>query len=302
MVSGMRSENTKYPIVYMVMINSPEEEKQADVFISSVRSFGGQYSNAPIILVVADSTKTRGTLLAGKVQKTVIVDINEKLRTFPFSDKVYACAQVEELVADTADWLVWANPDIIELVPPIEITTDTSAWAALRPVHVQNVGCPAEDSIPEFWKTIYDVSGLQTGKIWTVESLVDKKKIRGYFNSGCMAFDPSRGILRAWKDAFEKLLTDSIRYAFYSSSDPYAVFCHQAVLSAVVMAKIDKKNITILPLPYGYPLGFQEDPNFIDKVHSLSDLVMVITGGYNNLEKIEITEPYKSWLETHVKR
>lgn len=283
------------------MINSSEEEKQTGILIESIKNFGGKNNSAPVIVIISDSTKTKGKSLEGKAQEIINLKMDEKFRSFPFSDKVYACAQVEEMMANKTDWLVWLNPDVLVLAPPVEITADKNAWACLRPVHMQNVGSIADAPATDFWKKIYQVTELDTNKIWTVESYVDSKKIRGYFNSGCMAFNPSKGILRKWKNDYKKLLSDSANYAFLNSNRDFSFFCHQAVLSAVVMAKAGKDKVHAFPPSYGYPLQLQDFPEFINKKHSISDLVIVICGDYKNLGKIEITEPYKKWIDTHVK-
>jgi hypothetical protein len=284
----------------MIMINSPYEEQTADILIKSIRAYGGVYSSAPIILVISDSTKVQGKSLMNEVEKIVNLKIDEKLRQFPFTDKVYACAEVEELVADKTNWLVWLNPDILILAPPTAITANNDAWASLRPVHIQNIGCDADAPIPEYWQKIYRAAGLDTNEIWAVNSLVDNKKIRGYFNSGFMAFNPAKGILREWKNDYLKLLADPADYTYFTSNKNYAIFCHQAVLSAVVMTKAGKSQVNILPASYGYPLGLQNQPGFINKINSASDLVSVITAGYNNLKEIKISEPLKSWLKANI--
>ncbi|HTZ21655.1 MAG TPA: hypothetical protein VMC06_12305 [Opitutaceae bacterium] len=299
--------SVRSPMTFVVMIASPQEEKSAAVLVKSIRAFGGDYSSAPVVLVLADPTAADGRSLAASVQETVVLKMNEKFRTFPFSDKVYACAQVEALVADKTDWLVWLNPDCLVVAPPGAIAADRQAWAALRPVHVQNigntrnVGSPVDAPIPEYWERIYRAAGLDPAQTWTVESLVDQQKMRGYFNSGCMAFVPAKGILRAWRDVYESLLSDPASFAFYTSNSPYSIFCHQAVLSAVVMAKAGKSRVNNLAPAYGYPLGLQDFPGFTNRIGALSDLVIVISGTQDNFRKIRVVEPLRSWIDANVK-
>lgn len=130
----------KYPLMYMIMIASPEEEKLANGFIESIKKFGGSYSTAPVVIVLSDTAKTRSESLKGKVMALVELEMNETLRRFPFSDKVYACAQIEKIVEGKNDWLVWLNPDALMIAPPEEIVSDRNACASLRPVHIINIG------------------------------------------------------------------------------------------------------------------------------------------------------------------
>lgn len=298
---SQQKKNSTSEMTYVIMINSLEEEKRAEILINSIRAYGGNYSSMPVILVVSDSTQTQGSSLKGKVQEIITLKMNERFRQFPFSDKVYACAQVEEMVAGKTNWLVWINPDALMVAPPTAITANSNAWAALRPVHIQNIGDIAGAPISDYWKKIYEVAGLDTNKIWSVESYVDNKKLNGYFNSGCMAFNPSKGIFRTWKNDYEKLLLDSVNYAYYTSNPSYSFFCHQAVLSAVVMAKIDKEKINMLPPSFGYPLHLQQQENFNNKIRYFSEMVIVLEQNYLKANQIDIQEPFRSWIDANVK-
>lgn len=284
----------------MIMIGSPREEKEAAVLIDSLRTFGGEFARMPVVVVLSDPSRADGRTLAEKVQETATLKMDEDLRQFPFADKVYACAQVEALVADKVDWLLWLNPDCLIVAPPSEIAASSEAWAALRPVHLQNIGAPAAGAVPEYWSRIYELVGLDPARAWTVESLVDHRKLRAYFNSGCMAFVPAKGILRAWRDNFERLLRDPASRAFYTSDRSYAIFCHQAVLSAVVAARVGRERTHLLPPSYGYPLQLQDQPGFTNRSNDLAELTIVITGGFDQLANIAMTEPFTSWVRANV--
>ncbi len=287
-------------LTFVVMIATPQEEKEAGVLVDSLRTFGGEYAQSPVVLVLSDPAKADGRSLAGKVQQTVVLKMDELLRAFPFSDKVYACAQVEELVAQKTDWLVWLNPDCLILAEPRALAADAATWAALRPVHIQNIGAPVDAPVPEYWQRIYAAAGVDAAKAWAVESYVDRQSIRAYFNSGCMAFAPDKGILRAWRDVYEKLLADPASRAFYTSDRSYAIFCHQAVLSAVVVAMAGRERVNLLPPSYGYPLPLQDQAGFANRMTSLWDIVIAIGGTPESLRKIEITHLYQRWIETNV--
>jgi len=164
----------KYPVTYMIMIDSPEQEQQANVLIKSINTFGRCNSPAPIVIVLADTIRTKGESLKGRIMEIVKLEMNESLRRFPFSDKVYACAQVEKIMENRAEWLVWLNPDALMVAPPIEIMTDKNAWASLRPVHIKNVGLSCTEPVTDYWKIIYQQSKVDTNSVWCVESFVDK--------------------------------------------------------------------------------------------------------------------------------
>jgi len=64
----------KYPLTYMIMIDSPEQEQQANVLIKSINTFGGCNSMAPIVIVLADTIRTKGESLKGSVMEIVNLD------------------------------------------------------------------------------------------------------------------------------------------------------------------------------------------------------------------------------------
>lgn len=292
---------TKCPMIYMIMISSRAEESKASLLVKSIRAFGGVYNAASIVIVNANPAVTRGESLAGDALEIVDLQMDARLRSFPFSSKVYACAQVEEMVAHKTRWLVWLNPDALVVAPPAAIVAHDDAWACLRPVHLKNIGDLADAPISDYWQRIYGVAGLDPAKAWSVESYVDKKRIRGYFNSGCMAFDPARGILRAWKAAYERLLFDPVNFTFYTSDSAYAIFCHQAVLSAVVMAKAGPDKVNLLPPSFGYPLHLQGEEGFDRKADSLRQTVILLYQDRRDFDRIGTPEPYKSWLAANLR-
>ncbi len=294
-------DKQKFPLTYMIMISSREEEKQASVLIKSIRKFGGKFSDEPVVIVLSDTIRALGESLKGNAIEIVKLDMNEILRRFPFSDKVYACAQVEKLVEGKTDWLVWLNPDALMIAPPEEIVSDKNACASLRPVHIMNIGSGFTEPLTEYWKKIYLIAGVDSNKIWPVKSYVDSKNLKPYFNSGCMAFRPEFGILREWKKVYETMLLDKDIYRFYSSDNNGAYFFHQAVLSAVLIIKAGQKKINILPASYGYPLVLQNSDDFVNKKDSVSEMKIILCGNYNNLNLLIPEEPYNIWFKENLK-
>jgi len=284
-------------LTYLIMINSEEQEHQAEFLISSIRRFGGIYSAMPVIVVNSDPARFTCSSLVNKANLIVNLEMPESLRVFPFADKVYACAQVEKMVAGKTDWLLWINPDGLMVAPPVEIFSDTGAWASLRPVHIQNVGIGQSQAIPEYWKKIYAMTDVDTNSLWLIESFVDNKQLKPYYNSGCMAFRPEKGILSQWKSAFETMLNNKAIYSTYSNDQYGSFFFHQAVLSAIIISKAGKERINILPPSYGYPLSLQNRQDFLQKMHYIDEMKVILCEDYQNLQYLIIGETYSSCLE-----
>jgi hypothetical protein len=289
-------------MTFLIMIDSQMQEKQALTLVKSIRKFGGEYSTSPVIIVLSDTSRTKGITLRNNADIILNLEMDEKLRNFPFSDKVYACALVEKLVTGKSDWLVWLNPDALVVAPPGEIVADQNAWASLRPVHIKNVGIGCTESIPEYWKKIYVQTNIDTNALWLIESFVDNKLLRPYFNSGCMAFRPEKEILTEWKRTYEALLHDERLYNYYSADQYGSFFFHQAVLSAVIISKAGKNQINILPPSYGYPLTLQSRDDFIRKIKSVEEMKIILCEDYKNLQYLSMGEQYYSWIEMNCRQ
>jgi hypothetical protein len=82
------------------MIDSPEQQQPSShvALILLVCN-----SPVPVVIVLADTLRTKGESLKGIVMDIVKLKMNESLRGFPFSDKVYACAQVEKIMENLTE-------------------------------------------------------------------------------------------------------------------------------------------------------------------------------------------------------
>jgi hypothetical protein len=58
----------------------------------------------PIHVLVANPKVASGQSLAAKGAQVRTLEMDDRFRSFPFAVKVYACAQIAELLAGRADW------------------------------------------------------------------------------------------------------------------------------------------------------------------------------------------------------
>ncbi len=288
-------------IIFLIMIASPAQERDANLLVDSIRAFAGSFREVPIYVVTADPARVPGTSLKGKVSRVIPLDMNERYRSFPFADKVYACAQIEQMVEKEADWLVWLNPEMLVLAEPSLVVGPPGAVAVLRPVHIRNVGSAAGERLDNFWTGIYQVAGVDPGNAWTVESFVDRQRVRAYFNSGFMGYRPSAGVLRAWRKSFETLLADDSLLSKLCPDDQHKFFVHQALLSAVTVGKLREPEVSVLPAVYGYPLLLHKSVSEERRPQSLKELVTLIHDGNlaQLLTSIPVDPPLRTWLREH---
>ena len=117
-------------------------------------------------------------------------------------------ATAEAMAGSHVRSLVWLSTGCLIVKPPTRLGLLVAYEAAVRPVHIRNVGSLASEPLDAFWSRIYRTVGLRKAP-FTVESFVDGRRLRPYFNTHCFAVDPSRGVLEAWWEAFRTLVTDA---------------------------------------------------------------------------------------------
>lgn len=282
------------------MVASQQEERDAAMLIDSIHDFAGRYKDCTIYVAQTDPDRLSCEDLRGQNVELVPLKMNEEFRSYLFADKVYACAQVETMVTGKVQVLVWMNPQCLVLRPPTELELKPPQAAAVRPVHIRNVGSLANEPVNRYWSTVFKACELDPAKAFTVESFVDKQKVRAYFNSGTMSVRLDKCIFRTWRMNFEKLVSDKAFQRTIEDDRLHRLFLHQAVFSAVLVAKLQPSEIEILPPEYGYPLHLHDKLPPERKAQSLNDLTTVICEDYfhgpNWAQGIIVREPLKTWL------
>jgi hypothetical protein len=289
--------------VFVILVSTVEQRSRARLLIDSIRSFGGVWRHHPIWLFEADSQRAPCDGLGGAGVQILPLTVPDTVGHYWFASKVYACAQAEALAGLEVRSLVWLSPDCLIVKPPLLFDLGTSFDAAVRPVHIRNVGLGATEPVDDFWSKVYESVGgrdVQT----SVESFVDAQRIRAYFNSHAFAVNPSQGVCRRWFACFESLVCDQ---SFQSSScqdERHRIFLHQAILSALLVTQLDPQRIRLLPPDYSYPYNLHQDVPPERRARALDDLVCI---AYEDrslhpdvVDDVNINEPLRSWLSTRV--
>jgi hypothetical protein len=171
--------------------------------------------------------------------------------------------------------------------------------AAVRPVHMRNVGLPPEEPVDAFWRGIYTACGVEEMRL-TVNAFVDGQRLRAYFNSHGFALRPSLGLCQRWYTLFERLVNDQDFQAEACADEPHRVFLFQALLSALLATAIAPQRLRILPPSYNYPYNLHERVSPEQRPAALNELVTFTFEGRSihpqAVGDIEIREPLRSWL------
>ncbi len=296
------SDATVDQTVFLTLVRTTSGRKRARVLIDSIRSFGGAMSQYPIWLFEADREGAPCKDLESESVQVCPLSTPDAVRDYYFGDKVYACSRAEEMANLQVQTLIWIDPSCLVIRPPLLFNLDPSHDAAVRPVHIRNVGLPQAEPLDGFWKKTYEAVGVEDIQT-TVETFVGGQRIRSYFNSHAFAVDPARGLFGQWFEHFETLVGDQEFQSSACQDELHQIFLHQAILSALLATSLDPERMRILPPDYNYPYNLHQSVPEDRRALALNDLVCI---AYENrpldpnvVNDIDIHEPLRSWLADH---
>jgi hypothetical protein len=282
--------------IFLTWVHSPRQKDCARLLIDSLRAFGGPLGQSSIWVFETDPGKAPCASLAGEGIEVIPLETPEPLSSYLFGHKVYACAQAEAL-APQANSLIWLDAASLVVQPPRLLDLGSTYDAALRPVHIRNVGIPINAPLDEFWRSVYQVVGVPDISIG-VESFIDPQRLRAYFNTAVFAVRPDGGVFHRWLECFKMLVKDEAYQRRACSDEPHQIFLHQAILSALLI--IHPRRIRILPPDYSYPLHLHPRVAPERRPAALNNLSVVVYeeldirhGEFNGLA---VHEPLATWI------
>jgi len=289
-------------LLFLTIVGSPERARRARLLIDSLRSFGGGLADSPF-WVFAPRLELVRTL---KDERTRILPLAapDPVLAYPFGGKVAACARAEELAPVGTRSLISIDTSCLIVRPPLLFDLGSDFDAALRPVHIRNVGLPVAAPLDEFWMGIYTAIGVDDIHS-TVDSFVDGQRLRSYFNSHSLTVNPGRGLFRRWYELFQRLLANREFQSRACVDELHQIFLFQALLSALIAASLDLQRIRILPPSYNYPYNLQARVPETSRAAALNELVCFTYEERSlrpeTVTDIQVREPLRSWLEVCVK-
>jgi len=286
--------------VFVTKVRTPEGKEAARLLIESVRTFGGAMSGLPFLIFATDPQNEPCRDLAAPQVEVIPLTVPDAIQQYPFGDKVLACANAEAHAPDGVQSLIWLDLNVLMVQPPALLALDGVYDAALRPVHIRNVGMPPSDPLDAFWSGIYAALGVKDVDM-TVESFIDHQPLRAYFNSHVFAVNPARGLFARWYDLFDHLVGDQAFQAEACSDALHRIFLFQALFSALAATSLDEQRIRVLPATYSYPYNLHANVLENQRPATLNDLVCFTFEGRpiqpSRVSDALIHEPLRSWLE-----
>lgn len=261
----------------------PGAEREVALLARSLRDFGGRFADLRLRVYAAGDDFA----------------IPEELREVPYADVACAAAAAEE--ACEADAVAFLAPDTLVLRPLDVLEEFGDRDLLCRPVHHRLIGSLASEPLDDFWREVYKVCGVRESSVWTMPTCADPTPIRAYWNAGCLVARPEHGLSRAWREALVTLARNGTIQGIIASSERHRIFLHQAALAGMVLARLPRERVGILPQTVNYPLNLGDEvaeamrPRFED----------LVTARYDSLdnpkwrEALPVGERLASWLAEH---
>jgi hypothetical protein len=285
--------------VFLTWVYSPRQRWCARVLVEGIRAFGGALSHCPVWLYEANPERVPCGDLEDLGVRVLSLEVPDTVRGYILASKVCACARAEALAAPEVRSLIWLSPECLIARPPVLFDLCRSFDAAVRPVHIKNVGLLATERPDAFWSGVYEAVGVRDVEI-TVESFVDVQHIRAYYNSAAFAIRPSTGLFRRWFECFEALVGNEAFQSRACQDEWHQIFLHQAVLSTLISTALDPARVRTLPPDYGYPYNLHGSVLPERRARTLNELVCAVyeerTINPDRMDDIVVDEPLRSWL------
>lgn len=285
--------------VLISLAQNDEQAVHARWMIESLRTFGGESKNTPVWIYVPENSGFDRYFAQFRNVQVLPLQIPKELLDYYFASKVAACAQAEADVSSAIRTLIWVNPEAYFFQAPALLDTSPNFQAVFRPVHISNIGSMADQPLDPFWQSIYQAVGLKEANFF-IESFIDIRRLRPYFNTHVFAVAPSSGILRLWLEYFIRLVSDSDFQRTACREQLNRIFLHQAILSALVGKLIPPAKIRHLPDTYSYPLALHSQ---VPETRRISRLDRIVCAVYEDndthplkIQGLDISEPIQSWL------
>lgn len=289
------------PYIFVTQIDRVEDIRPAQWLVASLRQFGGTLSHCPIWVCATTAAGQAEQALSAWQVKVLPLTVADQIKQYPFGTKVAAYAYAEERVPANIAGLIWLDLNCLVVQPPALFSLTSTYGAAVRPVHVRNVGLLNTDPLDDFWRGIYAAVGVTDTNTF-VESFIDRQTLRSYFNSHGFALNPKLGLGKRWLTLFTQLVNDKKFQATACADHLHQIFLFQALWSALLMSALPPEQVLLLPSTYNYPYNLHSQVPPSRQAQRFNDLVCFTFEGREinpaQVTDIKIDESLVSWLNT----
>jgi hypothetical protein len=232
--------------------------------------------------------------------------MNPKQANFFLADYVTAAGLAESLAQGESNFVVMMAADTLVLQQPSAFILPRGKSLGACPVHLKILGSAAGEAIDDFWKLVYQGCQVDEDKTFHMLTVVDQQVVRAYFNAGLLVVKPERGLLRAWKADFDRLMDQPELKAFCQKDELYEIFMHQAVLAGSVLSRLGADGFQQLPFEVNYPLHLHSQVAKERRPVSLDELItcryeeFAETFGEPGVRRLVENSSVQNWIEKEI--
>jgi hypothetical protein len=237
-------------------------EVQSLLLARSLRHFGGVLAELPIWIYYPEDKPLQGPALEVLEDLDIHLipfPIDEDIQRFPFAGKTLAAAVAEEHAEKEGVILAWHDRTGFIHQAPFDFILPADIAFAFRPTDIANIGAPLDGPLPEFWQKYLAHFSLEVKDLPPITTAIDQKELRLYVNAGLLVVRPEKRLLRTWADCLKQTYALPEFKPFYQQNQAYAIFMHQAALTAATVMTTTPEEREILPNTYLFSVD-----NFFD--------------------------------------
>lgn len=303
-MSAEEKSNKEQLIFTTVVYPVPPSETNALLLMESIRAFAGSFAHAPIWCFVPQYGKKLSESFEnrlGELDATIIwFDIDAETRRIFFAADIQAAALAESMAVDKTQLLVWLSSNTLILQEPKDFLLPDDKVLGYRPVHHTNVGSPYDMPLDTFWSLVYYYCKVPEDRVFPMQTHVDAKTIRPYFNAGMLVIRPDKHLCRAWRDTFFNVYHKPDLEELYNKDERYTIFAHQAILSGIILQLFSQQEMRELPDNYNYPIHLYEEDISGHRPSRIEELITARHEGFYSdpawMTKMPAGDTLKTWL------
>lgn len=262
-------------------------EVQSLLLLRSLRTFGGCFSELPVCIFVPDDMPHDPKFDSELINLGAEIKsypVQEPLKRFPFALKTIAAGEAEKLAEEQHAILAWHDRTGFIGNPPHKFQLPQDIAIAFRPTDIVNIGSPYSQPLSPFWQEIISHFDLVPNQFPSITTTIDQIRLYLYANAGLLIVRPEKGILRSWGKNLEDTHALPKFQSFFRENSAYAIFMHQAALTAAIVQKTKSEERLILPESYLFSVD-----NFFDYPEDIrpQNLDQITTGRFHDFFALE---------------
>jgi hypothetical protein len=295
-------------LVYVTTIFPCRYSEMATLLlVESIRAFAKEMANFPIWCLKPVDTwelsRQAEERLHASGAEVIPYEIGEQRGVF-FVPEVFAAEKAESMAFKDYNIMAWLGSNTVFVNEPKHFLLSEDKNLGYRPVHHTNIGSVYSGPLDEFWTHIYNFCAVPDESVFPMVTHVDGVTLRPYFNAGFIISRPEKRLMREWRRTFIGACYERFFREITKKDQLHNVFLHQAILSAMILAKYRREELQELPPDYNYPLHLYGDDSTGRRPIGLEELVTLRHEGFYKdedwYEKMPAEKPLKDWIAKRV--